>query len=103
MSDLFGNHIVGFHTRRLISENVFFMCLQVEPRYFHTAVGYDDYMAVVGGFTQYRNSSEKILIYKYRCNYWYTLDLGGKSSATHNVIHLGSQIGRYAFSNRESD
>ena len=63
----------------------FSMSLQVEPRYFHTAVGYDDYMAVVGGFTQYRNSSEKILIYKYRCNYWYTLDLSGKLESTQKV------------------
>ena len=52
--------------------------LQVERRYFHTAVGFSDYMAIMGGFTQFRNSSEKILIYKYRCNYWYTLDLSGK-------------------------
>ena len=52
--------------------------LQVEPRYFHTAVGFDDYMAIVGGYTQHRNTSEKILIYKFRCNYWYTLDLSGE-------------------------
>jgi hypothetical protein len=58
---------------------------QVEGRYFHTAVGFDDYMLVIGGLTHGRNISSNVLIYKYTCNFWTRLDLSGKYNI---IVHI---------------
>ena len=71
---------------------IFIFTLQVEHRYFHSAVGLPDYMAIIGGYTHHRNTTTTILIYKFKCNYWYKLDMAGKFSSSTFTLLWACQI-----------